>query len=119
MSIEDFEADGFKVYSDDEHPKKITEKSVEKITKKPVEKLAEKKSPYDKSQPSTKIIIMDNREVLKAVEASNKTLKAGFEKLIKSMYSMHPAQEKPNNISVKIERDNRGLMTGATLKVES
>jgi len=104
-SIEDFEADGFEIYSEGERPEKI------------VEKIVEKKSPYDKSSAPAKVIIMDNTDVLKAVEASNKTLKEGMEKLVKSMYSMHPTQEQPSSISVKIERDSRGLMVGATLKV--
>jgi len=99
QSIEDFEADGFTVYSNDERPKK------------PIKKIeASQNSPT----PPSKVIIMDTREVLKAVQASNETLKHGLENLITTMYSM---DKKPDNFTLSIERDARGFMTNIKVKV--
>jgi hypothetical protein len=94
-SIEDLESVGFKVYDN-----------------RPVDKGAKDK-PAEKQVPA-KIIIMDNNDVLKAVQESNAALKTGLETLVNSMYSM---QEKPDNFTLTIERDQRGLMKSINVKV--
>lgn len=94
-SIEDFEADGFEIY---DH--------------RPADKGAKVK-PAEKQVPS-KIIIMDNNDVLKAVQESNAALKAGLEKLVGAMYNM---QEKPDSFTLDIKRDQHGFMKSINVKI--
>lgn len=93
-TVEDFEADGFMVYSEKEKP------PVAKVTPAPAA-----------PTPPAKIIIMDNKDVLVALKESNKALKEGLETLVYSM------QSKPEGFTLDIERDSRGFMKSIKVKV--
>lgn len=92
-SLSDLESEGFTIYPDMDKPK-----TTPKVTTLPV-------------QPQQKIIIMDNREVLKAVAESNKQFKESIEYLMGSM------SEKPDSFTLDIQRDQHGFMKSIKVKV--
>ncbi len=103
MSVEDFENDGFIVYTEKDNSKELAVKTdVPKAP--PVPKTVAPKTP-------SKIIIMDNKDVLAAVKESNDVLKSGLEQLVHSMSA------KPQSFTLDIKRDQRGFMTSINVKV--
>lgn len=95
-SLTDLESDGFVIHSDLERPQKAP-----KVTTLPV-------------QSPAKIVIMDNRDVLKAVAESQKQFRESIERLIASMHSM---SDKPGSFTLDIQRDQHGFMKSITVKV--
>ena len=93
-SLAELESDGFSIYSGLEQPKKT--------------------QPKASAPPQPKIIIMDNRDVLKAVAESQKLFKESIENLMASMYSM---SEKPDSFTLDVQRDQHGFMKSITVKV--
>lgn len=89
MSVEDFESDGFVVYH-----QKDKEKVKDVVPMKP-----------------SKVIIMDNKDVLNAVKESNEALRTGLEQLVYSM------ETKPDSFTLDIQRDSRGFMQSIKVKV--
>lgn len=90
MTVEDFANDGFEIYDESPKPKKVS-------------------SPVAKPAPvvpaaSSKVIIIDNKEVLTAVKESNDNLQTGLKQLVYAM------ETKPNSFTLDIERDNQGFM---------
>jgi hypothetical protein len=94
-TIQDFENEGFTVYEEGEGIKTIK---------------ADNPIPAPETEPS-KLIIMDNRDVLTAIKDSNEALQNGLAQLIYSMES------KPDGFTLDIERDSRGFMTRIRAKV--
>jgi hypothetical protein len=99
-SVEDFENDGFTVYTEKDDSKKY-EVKVE----------APKVAPTVAPKTPSKIIIMDNKDVLVAVKESNEVLKNGLEQMVRSMDS------KPKSFTLDIKRDQQGFMTSINVKV--
>lgn len=97
-TIEDFEDDGFSIYNEAEHPKKAPK--------------SEATHEKQKEQPQSKIVIMDNKDVLQAVEHSNNVMKESMENLVNSL------KNRPNNFTLVIERDQRGFMKNIKVKVD-
>lgn len=98
--IEDFENDGFSIYEEGEKP------SAKK----------------DQSASETKIVVVDTKEVLLAVnhtnvivkqgiENSNIQLQVGIEKIVQAM------RVKPDSFTLDIKRDQRGFMTSIDVKI--
>jgi len=99
-SLEDFENDGFTIYE-------------------PGQK---KQSPSAPPATETKIVVLDNKELVQAVErtnqvfqqsvtTSNALLQASIENLVATLAN------KPDSFTLDIERDGRGFMTSVTVKI--
>lgn len=99
-SLEDFENDGFTIF--------------EPWQKKPTSDVHH--------AAETKIVVVDTKEVLLAVEktnqvfqqsmaASNAIFQASIENLVATMAN------KPDSFTLDIERDGRGFMTSVTVKI--
>jgi hypothetical protein len=90
-TTEDFANDGFNVYNQEPKVDKVV---TPKFTKN-----------------ESKVIIMDNREVINAVKESNQALQDGLKQLIYNINS------KPEGFTLNIERDQRGFMKSIKVKI--
>ena len=98
-SLEDFENDGFTIYEP-----------------------GQKKQSSSPAHVESKIVVIDNKELVAAVErtnavfqqsiaTSNATMQASIESLAATMAN------KPDSFTLDIERDQRGFMTSVTVKI--
>ncbi len=99
-TLEDFEDEGFTIYE-------------------PGQK---KQAPAAQQATESKIVVIDNKELVQAVErtnkvfqqsiaASNAVMQASIESLVAAM------SNKPDSFTLNIERDQRGFMTSVTVKI--
>lgn len=99
--IEDFENDGFEIY-DEGYPKPSA----------------------DKPQVSgeTKIVVVDTKEVLHAVETTNMIVKQGIENSNRQLQAsiarlVQAVGRKPDSFTLNIKRDQHGFMTSVDVKI--
>lgn len=98
--LEDFENDGFKIYDEGEKP-----------------------SPDKPNSPGeTKIVVVDNKEVLHAVETTSMIVKQGIENSNRQLAAsvariVQAAGQKPDSFTLDIHRDQRGFMTSIDVKI--
>lgn len=104
MTVEDFENDGFKIYEESNKPR--AKSSVLKDTKTPVKSAA--------PEAVSKVVIIDNKDVLDAVKDSNLALQANIKELVCALDT-----KKPNSFTLNIERDQYGLMKSIKVKVDN
>ena len=100
--IEDFEEDGFKIY-DESNPKPSADS--------PPHVMGE-----------TKVVVVDTKEVLKAVETTNIIVKQGIENSNRQLQAsidkiVHAVGHKPDSFTLEIKRDQRGFMTSIDVKI--
>lgn len=99
--LDDLENEGFVIYGGDTHKKQA------------------------KGEPAvadTKIVVVDTKEVLHAVAATNAIVKAGMDnsnaqlKLVVAELVSH-MPKKPESFTLDIKRDQRGFMTSIDVKI--
>ena len=100
--IEDFESDGFEIY-DEDNPKPSADKGYQ-------------------APGETKIIVVDTKEVLRAVEATNMIVRQGMENSNRQLQSsieklVRTIGKKPESFTLEIKRDQRGFMTSVDVKI--
>ena len=94
-SVEDFENDGFTVYTeedDDDTEYEVPEPTPTKVV----------------TKKSTKVVIIDNKDIVHAVSKSTEVLKS----LVNYMAS------KPQSFTLNIKRDDRGFMSSIEVKTK-
>lgn len=94
-SIEDLEKDGFSVYGDNERPVKASPD----------------KTPAVQPLGETKIVVIDNKDILKALAETNMSFQVATNILVKTL------KEKPTSFTLKIERDHQGYMSNIQVTV--
>lgn len=103
-TLEDFEEDGFTIYNES-FPKPNT----------PV--------PTGVGG-ETKIVVVDTKEVLSAVQATNNIVKTGIENSNRQLQAsidklVNSMAKKPESFTLDIKRDQRGFMTSIDVKINN
>lgn len=98
-TIEDFEDEGFKIYDEGKKPSA---------------------GPNDSGE--AKIVVVDTKEVLIAVNHTNVIVKQGIENSNKQLAAsiakiVRAVDDKPSSFTLDIHRDQRGFMTSIDVKV--
>lgn len=98
-TIEDFEDEGFKIYDEGKKPSA---------------------GPNDMGE--AKIVVVDTKEVLLAVESTNIIVKEGIENSNKQLAAsiakiVRSVDDRPDGFTLDIHRDQRGFMTSIDVKV--
>lgn len=98
-TLEDYENDGFSIYEPGKKPKAVAQQA-----------------------PETKIVVIDNKELVHAVERTNQVfqenmatssalMQACMEKMMSTM------ADKPDSFTMDINRDERGFMKSVTVTI--
>ena len=100
-TLKDFEDEGFKIYDEGKKP-------------------SSNSGPSDSGE--TKIVVVDNKAVLHAVETTNAIVKEGIENSNKQLAAsvariVQAAGQKPDSFTLDIKRDQRGFMTSIDVKI--
>ena len=100
-SIEDFENDGFSIYDEGQRPSDTS---------------------APQSPGETKIVVVDTKEVLHAVERTNMVVKHGIENSNRQLQAsidklVASISKKPESFTLDIKRDQRGFMTSIDVKI--
>ena len=100
--LKDLEEDGFTIYSETDTDRNVIEHE-------------------------TKIVVVDTKEVLSAIDNTNRIMQAGYvssnqqlqdaiERLV-GVLATKPDDKKPESFTLDINRDARGFMTSVDVKV--
>lgn len=101
-TIEDFESEGFKIYDEGKKPSSTS---------------------GPKESGETKVLVLDTKEVLHAVNQANAIVKEGIENSNKQLAAsiakiVRAVDERPDGFTLNIHRDQRGFMTSIDVKIK-